>query len=226
MADQSFLNYFINADMVVKAVMLILLVASIISWTIILQRVAWLGSLRRKTAHFVQSFRGCVDVGQLFRETNKKGTIDGAESIFLAGYKEFARGKQLGMHNDALAQSTERAMLVANSEELARAEGNMSVLATIGSTSPYIGLFGTVWGIMNAFQALGHVQQATIAMVAPGISEALIATAMGLFAAIPAVIAYNRFTQRVECLSEAWHNFQAEFSNLVNRQTQVAAAEG
>ena len=221
MVDQTFINYFSNADVVVKSVMILLFAASIFSWTLIIQRFAWLGTLRSKTAKFCNQFRDINDIGSLFHDVNKKKSHEGAESIFVAGYKEYARGTKLNLTHDTLAQSTERAMMIAGNEALADAEQNLNILATIGSTSPYIGLFGTVWGIMNAFHALGTVQQATIAMVAPGISEALIATAMGLFAAIPAVIAFNRLSGHVDRLAVSWDNFQAEFSILVNRQNQV-----
>lgn len=222
MVDQGFISYFANADPIVKSVMLVLLLASVISWTLILQRVAWVRRLVQQTQRFSKQYLQSGDLGTLYREINQNKSTRGIEAVFVSGYKEFSRTKQLGLERSVINESTGRAMQIAINQEVANAEENLSFLATIGSTSPYIGLFGTVWGIMDAFHSLGHVQQATIAMVAPGISEALVATAMGLFAAIPAVIAYNRFTSKVDCLAVQWENFQAEFSNLINRQVQAA----
>jgi biopolymer transport protein TolQ len=166
------------------------LIASLLSWTLIFQRTLFIKKLRRGLRKFEDKFWVGTDMGLLFRELNgNQSQNDGMATIFHAGFKEFLRLKQLGFPAGSIVEGTERAMRIAESKELDRLEQNLSMLATIGSTSPYIGLFGTVWGIMTAFQSLGAVQQATIAMVAPGISEALIATAMGLFAAIPAVIA-------------------------------------
>lgn len=223
MVDQTFVNYFTNADPIVKTVMLVLLGASIVSWTLIIQRMSWVKRIATRTKQFIQQYHESGDLGSLYRELNQTKTIQGIDSVFISGYKEFSRTKQLGLERSIVNESTQRAMHIAINQQVADAEQNLSFLATIGSTSPYIGLFGTVWGIMNAFHALGNVQQATIAMVAPGISEALIATAMGLFAAIPAVIAYNRFTNQVDRLAVQWENFQGEFSNLINRQVQTAA---
>jgi biopolymer transport protein TolQ len=216
--DQTFINYFSNADPIVKTVMLILFGASILSWTLIIQRLSWLRRLAMGTRAFIQRYHDSADLGLLYRDLNKSQMFRGAESVFLAGYKEFSRTKQLSLDRATIHASTERAMQIAINQQVSHAEQNLNVLATIGSISPYIGLFGTVWGIMNAFHALGSVEQATIAMVAPGISEALIATAMGLFAAIPAVIAYNRFTHQIDQMAIECENFQAEFSNLINRQ--------
>jgi len=220
-ANQTFLAYFYHADIVVKMVMLILLIASVISWTLIIQRVTWVRCLLSNTQKFTNKYLQSPDLSTLYRSLNQTKNIVGVESVFAAGYKEFSRSKQLGLTHQMMSESTQRAMNIAINQQIANAENNLGILATIGSTSPYIGLFGTVWGIMNAFHALGNVQQATIAMVAPGISEALIATAMGLFAAIPAVIAYNRLTNQVDKLSLQWENFQAEFCNLINRQVPV-----
>ena len=140
------------------------------------------------------------------------------EKIFEAGYKEFSRlQKQEGIDPEAILDGSQRSMRIAMNKEVDHLETNLSFLATVGSTSPYIGLFGTVWGIMNSFQALGTVQQATISMVAPGKSEALVATAMGLFAAIPAVIAYNRYSNDVERLINRYDNFLEEFSSILHR---------
>ena len=147
--------------------------------------------------------------------------MSGSAAIFRAGFKEYMRLRK-GDNGDLMAvlQGTERSMRVALSREMDRLEVNLPFLATVGSTSPYVGLFGTVWGIMHAFHALGNVRQATLALVAPGISEALVATAMGLFAAIPAVVAYNRYASQVERLNNRYQEFMEEFSTLLQRQSQ------
>ncbi len=221
MVNPTFIHYFTNADLVVKVVMLTLLAASVVSWAVILQRVAWLRLLITHGKQFVQRYHHSSDLGSLYRDLSKTSASPGIKSVFLSGYKEFSRAKQLGLEPTLIHESTQRAMQIAINQQVATAEQHLNFLATIGSISPYIGLFGTVWGIMHAFQALGQVQQASIAMVAPGISEALVATAMGLFAAIPAVVAYNRLTYQVDSLAVQWENFQAEFANLINRQVQI-----
>jgi biopolymer transport protein TolQ len=177
---------------------------------------------RRSADDFEQRFWSGGDLSALYRdlEQDKRG-INGLASIFRAGFREYVRLRK-GDNRDSMAvlQGTERSMRVALSRELDRLEVNLPFLATVGSTSPYVGLFGTVWGIMNAFHALGNVKQATLALVAPGISEALVATAIGLFAAIPAVIAYNRYSNQVERLNSRYEEFMEEFSTLLQRQGQ------
>ena len=184
-----------NAGVLVQLVMLLLALASVVSWALIFQRFQVFRKARRSQLAFEERFWSGMDLGQLYREVNAEPTpFSGMEAVFRSGFKEFSRLRQQSRDADAVMEGTQRAMRVAFSREQERLETHLPFLATVGSTSPYVGLFGTVWGIMNSFRGLAQVQQATLATVAPGISEALIATAMGLFAAIPAVIAYNRFS--------------------------------
>lgn len=224
MLDHTFLNYFFNADLVIKSVMLILLVASIISWTLIFQRSFLLSKTTSLMKKFEQQFWAGTDLSTLYSNVNaKRETPEGLEQIFHVGFREFARLKQHDFNPDQIMEGVERSMRIAIAKEEDRMEQNLSFLATIGSISPYIGLFGTVWGIMMSFHALGSAEQATIAMVAPGISEALVATAMGLFAAIPAVIAYNRYTNKVGNIVSQYDIFQDELTNILYRQANLAA---
>lgn len=204
--------------------MLLLLVASIISWTIILQKGFFLKSMRIAIKKFEERFWTGADLTALYTHLSDKAKQTlGLENIFRSGFKEYARLKQQGIVAEVVITSAERAMRVAQNKEIDKLEEHLPFLATIGSISPYIGLFGTVWGIMTSFQALGAVQQASIAMVAPGISEALIATAMGLFAAIPAVIAYNRYTNSVNRIVSNFDVFQDELTNILSRQAHHVA---
>lgn len=220
--DASLLGYFIHASLVVKCVMLILAGASVFSWTYILQRNFYLKGISRNAQDFEKSFWSGEDLSKLYVDgTRRKSSLEGIEAIFHAGFKEFlAFRKQPGATIDPIMENTRRAMRVAQMREQDKLETNLSFLAIVGSTSPYIGLFGTVWGIMQAFRALANVQQATISMVAPGIAEALIATALGLFAAIPAVIAYNRYVTDVGRLMSKFDAFQEELTNILTRQFQ------
>ena len=171
------------------------------------------------TKKFEDKFWSGIDLSKLYNEVSAKVTVSGVEALFKAGFKEFARlHKTNSRQPAAVMEGTQRAMRVGLSREVERLEMHLPFLATVGSISPYIGLFGTVWGIMNSFIALGAVEQATLAMVAPGIAEALIATAIGLFAAIPAVIAYNKFSHQVEMLESSYANFVEEFANILHRQ--------
>lgn len=214
-------SYIANASFIVKLVMLLLLAASVVSWTLILQRASVLKEAKRNLLNFENQFWSGTDLNKLHHGLeHQPGGVAGIAYIFKAGFDEFLRlRKQPGISVDALMASVQRAMRIANMRETDRLEQNLAFLATVGSTSPYIGLFGTVWGIMNTFHALSGMQQATIAMVAPGISEALIATAMGLFAAIPAVIAYNRYSNHVERLLNQYDTFQEEFASILYRQS-------
>ena len=209
-----------NASFIVQLVMLALMMASIMSWAIIYQRARIFGLAKRAAAKFEERFWSGMDLNQLYREASAAPNPNsGMEQIFRSGFKEFSRlRQQQGVDRDALMEGTQRAMRVAMSRELDRLEAHISFLATVGSTSPYIGLFGTVWGIMNSFRGLAQMQQATIATVAPGISEALIATAMGLFAAIPAVIAFNRFSAKSDYLANSFQTFADEFSSILHRK--------
>jgi biopolymer transport protein TolQ len=224
--DASFLGYFIHAGLVVKCVMLILIGASIFSWTYIFQRGVYLRNIREAAKRFEHSFWSGEDLSKLYGDGNHAPTgHEGLEAIFHSGFKEFQRfRKQAGATIEAVIENTKRAMHVAQMREQDRLEMHLPFLAIVGSTGPYVGLFGTVWGIMQAFTALANVQQATISMVAPGIAEALIATALGLFAAIPAVIAYNRFLTDIGRLMTRFDAFEEEFINILIRQTQQAPA--
>ncbi len=219
-ADMSILGLFLNASLIVQAIMLILLGLSVISWMMIFQRTKLLKAAKENIQRFEEKFWSGVDLSKLYSELNMrhKGG-EGLERVFQAGYKEFARLRQQQTTSpEAVMDGAQRSMRVTQSREIEFLENNLSFLATVGSTSPYIGLFGTVWGIMNSFIALGAVKQATLAMVAPGIAEALIATAMGLFAAIPAVIAYNRFAHLLEQIENQYDNFVEEFSGILHRK--------
>lgn len=225
--DQTLLVYFLQAGLVVKAVMFLLLLASFVSWTLIFQRAQFLKQAKAIFSTFEERFWSGIDLNRLFQHYKSQHQApDGVAGIFMAGYREFLRIKQLPqqMDNELAFQSMMRAMRVAMTKVVSKLESNVSLLATIGSVSPYVGLFGTVWGIMTSFHALGTAQQASIAMVAPGISEALIATAMGLFAAIPAVVAYNRFTNDIDQLLTQYETFQEEFATLMQRQLLIQEA--
>ena len=226
-ADISFFGLFWEASLLVKAVMLTLLSMSIASWAIIFQRAKALKGADDASKRFEERFWSGIDLSKLYKESEvRKNSIQGMELIFHSGFKEYVRIHHADQQNsDAIMDGSYRAMRVTLSREVDVLEVNLNNLATIGSISPYIGLFGTVWGIMNSFIALGAVQQATLAMVAPGIAEALIATAMGLFAAIPAVIAYNRFSNQVMRIENSYANFMEEFSSILHRQTLAKRAQ-
>jgi biopolymer transport protein TolQ len=218
--DSSVLSYFLNAGFVVKVVMLLLLIASLTSWTIIFQRFFFFRKLRRITRDFEKVFWQSNDLTKMYTEFNQYHTeLQGVELIFHAGFREFTRlRKQAGIAPEAILEGAQRSMRIAHAHEQEELDQHLSFLATVGSISPYVGLFGTVWGIMTSFHDISQSQSATIAMVAPGISEALVATAIGLFAAIPAVIAYNRFANHAERLSNQYATFMEEFSNILYRQ--------
>ena len=214
------------ASIPVKLVMLTLVLASLVSWFIIFSRMQVLGSARRALHRFEDQFWSGMDLGQLYREVADDPRRDsGLEHIFSAGFKEFTRLRQQSTSDpDAIMTGAMRAMRVASTRESEKLDAQLSFLATVGSTSPYIGLLGTVYGIMHSFQELAVVKQATISSVAPGIVEALVATAMGLIAAIPAVIAYNRFSTRVDKLITAYETFSDEFSSILHRQVHATRA--
>ncbi|NIB42001.1 protein TolQ [Pseudomaricurvus alkylphenolicus] len=216
----SIFSLIINASLLVQLVMLVLFLASIISWVMIVQRGRYQSRAKSQFEEFENTFWSGIDLNQLYRQGNKGNQgVDGVENVFRAGFKEFSRLRQQGASDpDAVMEGTQRAMRVALAREEEKLEANLSFLASVASVSPYIGLFGTVWGIMNSFRGLANVHQATLATVAPGISEALVATAMGLFAAIPAVLAYNRFSHRAEVLINGYQTFAEEFSSILHRQ--------
>ncbi|MBS0613913.1 MAG: protein TolQ [Proteobacteria bacterium] len=216
--DLSIWNLVLGASPVVQAVLLLLLLASFVSWSVILRKRGVIGRSRRAADQFESDFWSGGDLNDLYRRIEAKGRDSaGMESIFGSGFREFSRLRQQNLPSDELLEGSRRAMRVAQLREIDRLEHNLAMLATVGSTSPYVGLFGTVWGIMSAFHNLGNVQQATLAAVAPGIAEALIATAIGLFAAIPAVIAYNRFADQVSRLELRFDTFKEEFSTILQR---------
>ncbi len=221
--DLSFLNLVLGASPLVQLVMATLILASIISWSMIIDRAKVLKRARLAADEFESRFWAGGDLGDLFRAVDRESDdLNGMASIFHAGFREFARLRQSPEIDPmAVIEGAQRSMRVALSREMDALETHLSFLATVGSTSPYIGLFGTVWGIMNSFQALGNVKQATLSLVAPGIAEALIATAMGLFAAIPAVVAYNRYANDVERLNNRYQDFLDEFTTLLQRQAHV-----
>lgn len=218
--DLSIFHLVTEASIVVQAVMLILLTASVVSWTFIFTKRRELNRAIEITDEFEEQFWSGAALADLYRKlTAKDFEPEGIEKIFLAGYKEFSRMRQTGNVDPSVqVESAQRAMRIELSRELDRLDEHLPFLATVGSTSPYIGLFGTVWGIMNSFRSLSNVQQATLAQVAPGIAEALIATAIGLFAAIPAVVSYNRFSTRLDRLIGRYELFVEEFVVLLQRQ--------
>ncbi len=221
--DLSLIELLLNASPLVQLVIVILLAASLISWTLIFHKRIVMQRARRAADDFEDQFWSGKDLVSMYNRINApRHEATGLERIFQAGFKEFARLRnQGGIESRAILDGAERVMRVALRREVEDLEGHLSFLATVGSTSPYVGLLGTVWGIMNSFRALGNVQHATLAMVAPGIAEALIATAMGLFAAIPAVVAYNRYANDTERLTNRYDTFVEEFSTILQRQTHA-----
>ena len=218
--DLTILSMIVNASIVVKAVMAVLVLASLFSWTYIFMKVFTLRRAKRQAEAFEREFWGGSDlVGLYQRAAGGRYVAAGMERIFEAGFKEFLKLKgRAGADVTALMDGTRRAMKATLQREVDALESHLSFLATVGSVSPYIGLFGTVWGIMNAFRGLSNVAQATLAQVAPGIAEALVATAIGLFAAIPAVIAYNRFAHDIDRLAGRYESFMEELTNILQRQ--------
>jgi biopolymer transport protein TolQ len=217
-ADLSIIRLILQASIPVQFVLALLAFASLMSWAIIFNKRAVIRRARREADQFETSFWSGGDLAQLYRSVESKGRTTGMASIFEMGFREFARMRQQGsVPVDQLLDGARRSMRVAQLKEIDRLEHSLSTLATVGSTSPYVGLFGTVWGIMSAFSSLGNAQQATLAMVAPGISEALITTAIGLFAAIPAVVAFNQFADQVGRLEVRYDAFTEEFSSILQR---------
>jgi biopolymer transport protein TolQ len=217
-ADLSFITLILQASIVVQAVVALLALLSLWSWWQIFLKLFQLRRASRDTDAFEDQFWKGGDLADLYQRTQQARTGSGMEHIFTAGFREFAKHRKQGSASTVTLDSARRAMRAAYQREIDALDANLSGLATVGSVSPYIGLFGTVWGIMNAFRGLANVSQATLASVAPGIAEALIATAIGLFAAIPAVVAYNRFTHDVDRLAVRYETFIEEFSNILQRQ--------
>jgi biopolymer transport protein TolQ len=228
--DLSFITLIANASVLVQLVLLLLLTVSVFSWTYIFRKMFALRAARAQTEAFERAFWSGGNLAALYQDTlsNRRKSVDGAgamERIFQAGMGEFNKSKA-SMANrpnpdqSASLDGARRAMRAAYQREMDSLESHLAFLASVGSVSPYVGLFGTVWGIMNAFRGLANVQQATLASVAPGIAEALVATAIGLFAAIPAVVAYNRYSHDIDRLAIRFETFIEEFSNILQRQAR------
>lgn len=218
--ELSFSELIFNASLLVQLVMIFLVLLSVISWTIIIQRSSVFKRGRAKADEFEDRFWSGIDLNNLYQDCMKRQQdLRGLEVIYTSGFKEFVRLVNSGpADQEVVMDGTYRQMKVAESREVEELEAHLATLATIGSISPYIGLFGTVWGIMHAFVALAAVKNATLSMVAPPIAEALIATAMGLFAAIPAVMFYNHFIAKAEALENRFENFMDEFATILNRR--------
>ena len=216
-----------DASWLVKGVMLLLLAASVTSWMMIFRKRQVLAEAEREAEAFEEKFWSGADLTAMHDGiSSSHRSTRGMEKVFDSGFSEFLRMREQGrIGPSAMVEGAQRAMRIALTRETEDLEHHLNFLATVGSTSPYVGLFGTVWGIMTSFHQLANVNQATIAMVAPGISEALVATAMGLFAAIPAVIAYNRFSNQVERLESRYDNFKEEFSSILQRQAHLLTQE-
>jgi biopolymer transport protein TolQ len=221
--ELNLLELVLHASLPVQLVMLLLLLASIASWLIIFRKRSVLGRAEREAERFEERFWSGSELSKLYAgATERSRDVGGLEAIFEAGFREFNRVRQRrGVDSRAQLEGAQRAMRATASRELDGLEHNLEFLANVGSISPYVGLFGTVWGIMVSFQGLANVKEATIATVAPGISEALVATAMGLFAAIPAVWAYNRFATKVDRISTRYDAFSEEFSSILQRQAHL-----
>jgi biopolymer transport protein TolQ len=222
MNNHSLLELIINASLPVQLVMLLLLGASVFSWALMYVKRGYIRQSQAEAKDFEGRFWSGLNLNDLFSQLSQRQERRfGLEAIFENGFREFARARKAELRNSESVRSAHRAMKVAMAREVEMLENNLTFLATVGSVSPYVGLFGTVWGIMESFRALAGVQQATLAMVAPGISEALIATAMGLLAAIPAVIAYNKFASEIDVMIVRYENFLEEFTGILQRQTHT-----
>jgi biopolymer transport protein TolQ len=220
--DQSIVHLVLNASFIVQLVMLLLLAASLASWALIFKKTSHLKRLEKSANDFEDDFWSVGDMNRLHQDWGgSDGSVEGMASIFVAGYREYTRlAKKGDVARSEMLEGVQRAMRVVLNREIDEIEMHLPFLATVGSTAPYVGLFGTVWGIMNSFRSLGAMKQVTIATVAPGISEALVATAMGLFAAIPAVIAYNRYADKVVRIEYRYDVFTEEFSSILQRHAR------
>ncbi len=212
-----------RASILVQVVMMILLSASVLSWIVIVLKYKVLKIAREEAIRFEDQFWSGINLSDLYQQVKRKSAVGrGIAKIFESGFAEYVRTHKNKTNPEMMLAGVQRSMKVAVAREEDYLDSHLALLATIGSISPYIGLFGTVWGIMRSFIALGAVEHASLAMVAPGIAEALIATAMGLFAAIPAVIAYNRYAEKVDRLSSTYENFAEEFATILQRQSNAA----
>lgn len=218
----------VEASLLVQGVMALLVLASIVSWMVIFKKRQMLSRANKRAHAFEEVFWSGADLSKLYdKVAGNQADCEGLEAIFQSGFREFTRlREEQHLNPETLFNGAQRAMRVTLTREVERLEHSLSFLATVGSVSPYVGLFGTVWGIMNSFRGLAGAQSATIARVAPGISEALIATAMGLFAAIPAVIAFNKYSAEVERLEMHYDNFKEEFAAILHRQARKLQEQG
>lgn len=217
--DLSIVNLVLQASLVVQIVMVGLLLASLASWTVIFGKLFGLRKVRTDNDEFEREFWAGRNLNDLFADATRKAPRSAMERIFASGMREFFKLREKRVADTgALLDGARRAMRASFQRELDTIESNLSFLASVGSVSPYVGLFGTVWGIMNSFRSLTNMAQATLAQVAPGMAEALIATAIGLFAAIPAVIAYNKYTAEIDRLANRYESFMEEFTNILQRQ--------
>jgi len=221
--DMDLWNLVMNASLVAKGVLLLLLAVSFMSWMFIFRKWFTIRNARAQTEQFEREFWSGNDLNALYQgSVNARHSIGSLERIFEAGFREFTKLRgQRGTDPSVMVDGARRAMRATYQREMDILERHLSFLASTGSVSPYVGLFGTVWGIMHAFRSLANVQQATLAQVAPGIAEALIATAIGLFAAIPAVVAYNRFSHDIDRVAIRFESFMEEFSNVLQRQAVI-----
>jgi len=222
--DLSFTSLILNASLVVQLVLVALLLASLASWAIIFQKRRLLREARAASDDFEHSFWSGGDLSTMYKRLTSRGdSHSGMERIFEAGFREFGRLRSLsGAQAESLIESARRAMRVSQMKEIDRLEQSLSTLATVGSTSPYVGLFGTVWGIMNSFQAIAVAKDTSLAVIAPGLAEALFTTAMGLIVAIPAVAAYNKFSTDMNRYAQRLDGFAAEFTAILSRQLEEA----
>jgi biopolymer transport protein TolQ len=220
-ADLEIWSLIVGASLVVKAVLLLLLAVSFLSWMFIFSKWFAIRRARAQTEQFEREFWGGGDLNLLYQgAVNNRHTIGSLERIFESGFREFTKLRNQRGTTDpsVMVDGARRAMRATHQREMDHLERHLAFLASTGSVSPYVGLFGTVWGIMHSFRSLANVQQATLAQVAPGIAEALVATAIGLFAAIPAVVAYNRYSHQIDRLAIRFESFMEEFSNILQRQ--------
>ena len=219
MTGTSIIDLFINASLIVQFVIVLLLLASLFSWMVIFERWLYIQKSEEELSNFEDIFWSDIGIEKVLQLGREEGHIPlGVESIFHSGYLDYKRYKKQNLEPDVIMEGVQRSMRVALNKEQNLLEKNLPFLATVASASPYVGLFGTVWGIMNSFRSLVEANQATLTSVAPGISEALIATAVGLFAAIPALIAYNRFTSKIDSLLSFYESFVEEFSSVLHRE--------
>lgn len=222
--DLSIVNLILQASLVVQLVVGGLLLISLVSWSLIFSKLVGLARIKRRNDSFEQEFWSGKNLTDLYQSANERVETAPMERLFASGMREFLKLRERRLDTGAQLDGARRAMRASLQRELDAIEGNLGFLASVGSVSPYVGLFGTVWGIMHAFVGLSNLQQVTLATVAPGIAEALVATAIGLFAAIPAVVAYNRFARDIDRTAIQLESFTEEFSNILQRNVAAPAA--